>query len=48
VEQVVKKIVEAAKPGGGYIFCTAEGVTDNTPVENVRAMMKAVKQFGGY
>jgi MtaA/CmuA family methyltransferase len=48
VEQMVREIVEAAKPGGGYIFCTAEGVTDNTPVENVRAMMRAVKQYGKY
>ena len=48
VEQVVREIVEAAKPGGGYIFCTAEGVTDNTPVENVRAMMRAVKEYGKY
>jgi len=48
VEQVVREIVEAAKPGGGYIFCTAEGVTDNTPVENVRAMIRAVKQYGKY
>jgi uroporphyrinogen decarboxylase len=48
VERVVRSIVEAAKPGGGYIFCTAEGVTDNTPVENVRAMMRAVKRYGTY
>ena len=48
VEQVVREIIEAAKPGGGYIFCTAEGVTDNTPIENVRAMMRAVKQYGKY
>ena len=48
VEQVVKGIVTKAKPGGGYIFCTGEGVPDNTPVENVRAMMKAVKQYGRY
>jgi uroporphyrinogen decarboxylase len=48
VERVVREILEAAKPGGGYVFCTAEGVTDNTPVENVRAMMGAVKKYGKY
>ena len=48
VEQVVREILEAAKPGGGYIFCTGEGVPDNTPVENVRAMMRAIKKYGGY
>jgi len=48
VERAVKDIVEAAKPGGGYIFCTGEGVPDSTPKENVRAMMEAVKKYGGY
>ncbi|MBN2551243.1 MAG: hypothetical protein JXB06_00675 [Spirochaetales bacterium] len=48
VQRVVRRIVETAKPGGGYIFCTGEGVLDSTPVENVRAMMRAVKKYGGY
>jgi uroporphyrinogen decarboxylase len=48
VEQAVREILEAAKPGGGYIFCTGEGVPDSTPVENVRAMMGAVKNYGKY
>jgi uroporphyrinogen decarboxylase len=48
VEQVVREILEAAKPGGGYIFCTGEGVPDNTPVENVLAMMRAIKKYGRY
>jgi uroporphyrinogen decarboxylase len=46
VDQVVRSIVERGKPGGGYIFCTGEGVPDSTPAENVRAMMKAVKKYG--
>jgi uroporphyrinogen decarboxylase len=48
VEQVVRNMLSRAMPGGGYIFCTGEGVPDNTPVENVRAMMRAVRRFGKY
>ena len=48
VEQVVRNVLSRAMPGGGYIFCTGEGVPDNTPLENVRAMMRAVKRFGTY
>ncbi len=30
-------------PGGGYMFNTGEGVMENTPVENMDAMLKAVR-----
>lgn len=48
VENVVQGIVEKAKPGGGYIFCTGEGVPHNTPVENLQAMRRAVRKYGRY
>jgi uroporphyrinogen decarboxylase len=48
VEKVVQGIVEKAKPGGGYIFCTGEGVPHNTPVENLQAMRRAVRMYGKY
>jgi uroporphyrinogen decarboxylase len=48
VEEVVRQIVEKAKPGGGYLFCTGEGVPHNTPVENVQAMRRAVRSYGKY
>jgi uroporphyrinogen decarboxylase len=48
VQRAVKTILGAAKAGGGYVFCTAEGVTDNTPVENVKAMMSALRKYGRY
>jgi uroporphyrinogen decarboxylase len=48
VENVVQGIVEKAKPGGGYIFCTGEGVPHNTPVENLQAMHRAVRTYGKY
>ena len=46
VERDVARIVETAKPGGGYIFCTGEGITHDTPVENVKAMVRAVRENG--
>jgi MtaA/CmuA family methyltransferase len=48
VERDVGRIVEAGKPGGGYIFCTGEGITHDTPVENVKAMVRAVRAHGAY
>ena len=48
VGKVVREIVETAKPGGGYLFCTGEGVPHNTPVENLQAMHRAVRTYGKY
>ena len=48
VEKVVQEIVEKAKPGGGYLFCTGEGVPHNTPTENLQAMHRAVRNYGKY
>ena len=48
VEKVVQEIVEKAKPGGGYLFCTGEGVPHNTPVANLQAMHRAVRKYGEY
>ncbi len=48
VEKVVQQIVERAKPGGGYLFCTGEGVPHNTPAENLQAMRRAVRSYGKY
>ncbi|OHD28444.1 MAG: hypothetical protein A2064_00265 [Spirochaetes bacterium GWB1_66_5] len=48
VGEVVREIVETAKPGGGYLFCTGEGVPHNTPVENLQAMHRAVRTYGKY
>lgn len=48
VERDVARIVEAAGPGGGYIFCTGEGITHDTPIENAKAMVRAVRRCGRY
>ncbi|HDY64805.1 MAG TPA: hypothetical protein ENH84_01055 [Phycisphaerae bacterium] len=48
VQEETSKTVLAGKVGGGYIFCTGEGVTHDTPVENVLAMTQAVRKCGQY
>lgn len=48
VEEETKCIVEKGKPGGGYIFCTGEGIPSNTNRENVKSMVEAVKKYGRY
>lgn len=48
VENEVGTIVKKGKAGGGYIFCTGEGITSITPEENVRAMIRGVRKYGKY
>jgi uroporphyrinogen-III decarboxylase len=48
VEQEVISMMKAAKAGGGYIFSPCTDITDATPLENVLAMMRAVKKYGVY
>ncbi len=39
--------IDVAAPGGGYIFATSN-IDRNAKVENVRAMIKTVKEYGTY
>jgi uroporphyrinogen decarboxylase len=48
VERETARVVNAGKPGGGYIFCTGEGIPHNTPPENVRACLQTVRRVGRY
>jgi uroporphyrinogen decarboxylase len=48
IETIIKEIIMKAKPGGGYIFCTGEGIPPNTPFCNIKAMMRAAKKYGKY
>lgn len=48
VETRIREIVEAGKPGGGYMFNTGEGVPRQTRPEVVETMIQAVKRYGGY
>jgi uroporphyrinogen-III decarboxylase len=47
VKASCKKLIETCAPGGGYILaagCSAE----NPKLENLRAMLAAVKEYGMY
>jgi len=48
VRDEVRDRIQALAPGGGYILCTAHNIQADTPVENVRALLDAYLEFGGY
>ena len=48
VEREVRERIEVAGAGGGYIMSSANSLTDYCKAENVRAMAKALQQFGTY
>ncbi len=48
VRNEVRDRVEALAPGGGYILCTAHNIQADTPVENVKALLQAYKDYGHY
>jgi len=35
-------------PGGGFVFNPVHNVQAGTPVENLRAMYAALREFGAY
>ena len=44
----VKRCMDSAKAGGGYILSPCTDLTDAVPFENGLAMMEAVKKYGQY
>lgn len=47
VAREAERIVNICYPKGGYLFCTGEMNPRDTPVENMRAMIAAVRRYGG-
>jgi uroporphyrinogen decarboxylase len=43
-----RHVMETGKPGGHYIFSTSDFLEKGTPIENVKAMIAAAKEAGGY
>lgn len=41
VKEIVKRTIETANVGGGYILSTCNTMIESIPVENIRAMMEA-------
>jgi uroporphyrinogen decarboxylase len=48
VTEYCRNILEIMMPGGGYCFSPTHSLQDNSPVENVLAMYKAVEKYGRY
>lgn len=48
VTEYCRNTLEIMMPGGGYCFSPTHSLQDNSPVENVLAMYKAVQKYGWY
>jgi uroporphyrinogen-III decarboxylase len=47
VREEVLRICEIFAPGGGFVFNTIHNIQANTPMENMVAMLDALKEFDG-
>lgn len=43
-----REIVRVGKPGGRYLFAASDFLEKNTPLENVKAMLRAAEEEGTY
>jgi uroporphyrinogen decarboxylase len=48
IVEEVKHILRAAAPGGGYVFSSSNSYHGHVPVENIRTVVNAVREFGTY
>ena len=48
VRDEVRRRMEAGKPGGGFIICTAHNIQPDTPTENILALFDAYREHGQY
>jgi uroporphyrinogen decarboxylase len=48
IEAEVRRVMEALKPSGGFIFSAAHNIQEDVPPENVLAMFRAARKLGGY
>jgi uroporphyrinogen decarboxylase len=48
VEEVVKKTIDAAAPGGGFILSTCNALIDSVPPANALAMYETAHRYGSY
>ena len=48
VEQKVAEVLEVMKPDGGYILSTVDYLSEDTPIENVQALVEAGTKYGRY
>jgi len=48
VEAEVRRCIDAAAPGGGYVLGTADSTVLGTPFENIHAFVEAGRRYGRY
>ena len=48
VRAEVKFLIQNVAPGGGYLLSSANSITNYVPLENYRALLEAVQQYGRY
>jgi hypothetical protein len=48
VRREVRERIAAFGPGGGFVFNPVHNVQPQTPVENLLAMLEALREYGGY
>jgi len=44
----VRRVMDAMKPGGGFIFSAAHNIQEDVPPENVLTMYQAAYELGEY
>lgn len=48
VREEVRERIRVCAPGGGYVVSSSNSVTEYVPLDNYRAMLDAVEEFGSY
>lgn len=48
VREEVKQRLREVAPGGGYIMSSGNSLTSYCTIENIRAMVETLREFGGY
>jgi uroporphyrinogen decarboxylase len=48
IEAEVRRVMDALKPGGGYIFSAAHNIQSDVPPANVLTMYRAARRWGAY
>jgi uroporphyrinogen-III decarboxylase len=48
VDAKAREIVRSGKPGGRYLFAASDFLEKNTPLDNVKAMLRAATEEGVY
>jgi len=48
IREEVKGLIRDLAPGGGYMAGSGNSIADFVPIENYKALIAAVREFGGY